>query len=557
VVAVAAGVIGLGFAPTAQASSGQQPIPATAAPATIHVGGTTGGGLTARPQIIGGSTTTISSAPFMAQLWYYVGDGDWLFCGGSVVAPTKILTAGHCVSGLSWTSAKGYVVTGATSIATPTKDGDLQLNGGTISRVKRTWVRGTFAESDSKTKPPADNDIALLTLTAPVTAKPIKITTSGDTSSYTTGNKATVYGWGLTSSTGEAPSAKLKEATLPIDKDSACQSAYGKTVFVSGHMVCAGKAATGSDATSTTTCSGDSGGPLVEGGKIVGLVSWGADPCSDKGAYSVFTKVSTYVGYVRPRIDDTDWTQDGKADLLAAQASTGEAYAFPSTGSGFGAAADVRNLDWANVALQADLDRNGTQDLVVRSKATGNVYWYHAATASAALTQTKLFSGWTTRKFIVAPGDVTGDGLPDLLSVDSAGKLWVYPGKGNGTFSSRWEVSSGWGQYNSLRAHGDLTGDGKVDLLARKSGSDYLYLVKGTYEAGSKAFGTPIHVRTWTGYNAFDAVGDVTGDGHADFVARTPGGTLYLYPGTGKATSSIFGDRIKIGTGWTAYNLYG
>jgi hypothetical protein len=88
VVAVAAGVIGLGFAPTAQASSGQQPIPATAAPATIHVGGTTGGGLTARPQIIGGSTTTISSAPFMAQLWYYVGDGDWYFCGGSVLAPT-------------------------------------------------------------------------------------------------------------------------------------------------------------------------------------------------------------------------------------------------------------------------------------------------------------------------------------------------------------------------------------------------------------------------------------------------------------------------------------
>jgi hypothetical protein len=141
--------------------------------------------------------------------------------------------------------------------------------------------------------------------------------------------------------------------------------------------------------------------------------------------------------------------------------------------------------------------------------------------------------------------------------VDSAGKLWVYPGKGDGTFAGRWEVSSGWGQYNSLRAHGDLTGDGKADLLARKSGSDYLYLVKGTYEAGSKAFGTPIHVRTWTGYNAFDAVGDVTGDGHADFVARTPGGTLYLYPGTGKATSSIFGDRIKIGTGWTAYNLYG
>ena len=47
---------------------------------------------------------------------------------------------------------------------------------------------------------------------------------------------------------------------------------------------------------------------------------------------------------------------------------------------------------------------------------------------------TKIFTNWKTRTRIIAPGDVTGDYLPDLLSVDSGGALWIYPGNGNGTF---------------------------------------------------------------------------------------------------------------------------
>ena len=54
-----------------------------------------------------------------------------------------------------------------------------------------------------------------------------------------------------------------------------------------------------------------------------------------------------------------------------------------------------------------------------------------------------------------------------------------------------------------------------------------------------------------------DAVGHITGDGKADFLARTSGGTLYLYPGTGKATSEIFATRISVGTGFQAYDIWG
>lgn len=162
-----------------------------------------------------------------------------------------------------------------------------------------------------------------------------------------------------------------------------------------------------------------------------------------------------------------------------------------------------------------------------------------------------------TRTRIITPGDVTGDYRPDLLSVDSAGVMWIYPGNGNGTFAPRVQVGSGWNQYNSVRGKGDFNGDGKTDLIARSTSGSAIYLYKGTGKAGTGAFSARVKVRTWADYNAFDAPGDVTGDGKADFLARTPGGTLYLYAGTGKGTSEIFATRKSVGTDFKQYDIFG
>ncbi|WP_240529634.1 trypsin-like serine protease [Streptomyces mangrovisoli] len=521
------------------------------------------------PKIIGGTTTTVSSAPWMAQLWYYddrgtatESDDIGFFCGGTVVAPTKILTASHCVrdennKAYNW-HANGAVITGTTYLpSTDETTGETDFHGGTVSGVWQQWNNPSYSPTT------INNDIAVLTLAAPVKATPIRMTTSTDTSSYT-GTAATtakVYGWGRTSSTTQDISEQLKTATLPIQSDTTCTGAYGSD-FIKGDMVCAGKAATGSDTGTTSACNGDSGGPLVVNNRIVGVVSWGVKDCVTKGAYSVFTKVSKYVGVVYPRIDDTNLSSDLKADVWERKSSTKTGYEQDSTGTALGARTSWNNWDGVNLVLQTDLDRDGYQDLVYRDSSSGDVYWAHwvlnSAGDSGDWAVKKIFSAWKTRLRVIAPGDVNGDYVPDLLSVDSGGTLWIYPGKGNGTFSTRVKVSTGWNQYNSVRAHGDFTGDGKVDLIARKSGSDDLYLYKGTGTAGTGAFSARIKVRSaWTGYNAFDAVGDITGDGKADFLARTPGGTLYLYAGTGKATSDIFSARKSLGTGYQQYDIFG
>ncbi|MFI7409283.1 trypsin-like serine protease [Streptomyces sp. NPDC049627] len=513
---------------------------------------------TVSPMVIGGTETTITSAPWMAQLWYYDDQGTTdeaddigFFCGGAVVAPTKILTAAHCAKGYDWYNY-GAVVTGTAQLPTTDDAGNTDLHGGTVTLPLRQWNHPSYNATT------IDNDIAVITLERAVKVTPIRMTTSGDTASYAAGTSAKVYGWGRTSSTSQDISQTLKTATLPIQSDTTCTGYYG-TEFIKGHMVCAGNPASGSDDGTTSACNGDSGGPLVVNNRIVGVVSWGVQDCVAEGAYSVFSKVSTYVGAAYPRVDDTNISGDHKADLWVRNASTKTGYSKDSGGSSF--AARVSWGDWSgvNLVLQTDLDRDGYQDLLFRRSSDGDVFWTHYVRSIDDWSTKQIADNWASRTRIAVPGDVTGDYLPDLLSVDSGGYLWIYPGKGDGTFGTRAQVGSGWNQYDSLRGHGDFTGDGKTDLIARAKSSGYVYLYKGTGKSGTGAFSSRIKVRTWssTTYNAFDAVGDISGDGRADFLARTPGGTLYLYKGTGKATSEIFATRISVGTDFKQYDIFG
>ncbi|CAL9291183.1 trypsin-like serine protease [Streptomyces sp. R02] len=513
--------------------------------AQLSTSGKAGSGIDAK--IIGGTTTTISAAPWMAQLHYYdpVAD-EGFFCGGVVVAPTKILTAAHCVKGYNW-YLNGAVVTGATQL--PSADGD--LHGGTATAVWRQWHNPAYNEAA------IDNDIAVLTLPVPVKATPLRMTTAGDTASYAPGTNARVYGWGRTTSTNNEISEYLKTATLPIQSDATCAGAWGSD-YVRGHMVCAGTPATGSDAGTTTACNGDSGGPLVVNNRIVGVVSWGVEDCVAKGAYGVFTKVASYVGVTYPRVDDTDINGDHRADLWARKKSTGVGYSRNSLGSKFAAQEEWGDWRGVNTVLQTDLDRDGYQDLVYRAT-DGSVYWAHYVISSNSWATKRLSTGWKTVRQIVTPGDVTGDYLPDLVIVDSAGVLWTYPGKGNGTFSARLKTGTGWAGFDVLRGHGDFTGDGRTDLVARVRSTGDLYLYKGTGKAGSGSFTGRTKLATWksTTYNALVTVGDVSGDGKADLLARTPSGTMYLYRGTGRSAAPFFSARLSMGTGYQNYDLLG
>ena len=46
-------------------------------------------------------------------------------------------------------------------------------------------------------------------------------------------------------------------------------------------------------------------------------------------------------------------------------------------------------------------------------------------------TRIQVGTGWAGYT-INGPGDVTGDGRADILTRDSAGAMWIYPGSGAG-----------------------------------------------------------------------------------------------------------------------------
>ncbi|MFD8072303.1 FG-GAP repeat domain-containing protein, partial [Streptomyces sp. NPDC059718] len=122
-----------------------------------------------------------------------------------------------------------------------------------------------------------------------------------------------------------------------------------------------------------------------------------------------------------------------------------------------------------NVLTSAgDLSGDGRADLIARQASTSDVWLYKATSDGKLAARVKLASHWTGYKKIVGAGDLNGDGFGDLLVQDKANVLWRYDGDGKGHLKPRVKLASNWGaSYNALVGVGDITGDGKADLIAR------------------------------------------------------------------------------------------
>ncbi|MFE7748424.1 S1 family peptidase [Streptomyces sp. NPDC057428] len=240
--------------------------------------------------IIGGRPAAVADSPWVVALSSrdrFGGTRAGQFCGGVAIAPTKVLTAAHCLR----QDVLGAAVPEVRDLRIIAGREELGGPGGQEIPVRSAWANPAY---DPRTNA---GDLAVVTLASALPSSSVIPLARAGSAAYEPGTAAKVYGWGDMTGYG-IYATRLRAASVQVLPDSDCARAYpGGTrgAYDASSMLCAGDAAGGRDA-----CQGDSGGPLVARGRLVGLVSWGSG-CGSQGSPGVYTRISAAIQWMAAR----------------------------------------------------------------------------------------------------------------------------------------------------------------------------------------------------------------------------------------------------------------
>lgn len=244
-------------------------------------------GVAADSIVIGGKPVNVADSPWVVALASrdrFGGTRDGQFCGGVLVAPTRVVTAAHCLG----RQVLGGPVESVTDFRVITGRTELRAEEGREIAVRAARVNPDYDAGSNA------GDLAVLELAEAVPAHYVLPMAEDGHPAYAAGTDAAVYGWGDTSGFGDYAYG-LRAAQVTVLADDVCRRAYPGDAdgqYRPDSMVCAGDRDGGKDA-----CQGDSGGPLVARGRLIGLVSWGRG-CGRADSPGVYTRIAPLVGFV-------------------------------------------------------------------------------------------------------------------------------------------------------------------------------------------------------------------------------------------------------------------
>jgi len=232
-------------------------------------------------RIVGGEEAPADTYPWFARS-VYKGNAGWVGCGGTLITPEFVLTAGHCPANKN---QHGYQI----AALCPEEDDNCGQEGLEYFDIEEVIPHPNYSG--------VSNDMKLIHLKGKSTNTPADIDLQNIASNYNAGDDLLwAIGFGATSQGGGYPN-KLRHVQLKYVTDQKCDSMYSVEGYsIDENELCCRD--TGKD-----SCQGDSGGPLFdrENNKLVGVVSWGIG-CAQAAFPGVYAQVGSHIPWIKETI---------------------------------------------------------------------------------------------------------------------------------------------------------------------------------------------------------------------------------------------------------------